>query len=61
MSKARLVLKDVMRHPVVRSIPVQWGEMDAFQHVNNTVYFKYFEGKASLFRSRVWVPLHDIT
>jgi acyl-CoA thioester hydrolase len=20
-----------------------WGEMDAFQHVNNTVYFKYFE------------------
>jgi acyl-CoA thioester hydrolase len=23
--------------------PVAWGEMDAFQHVNNTVYFKYFE------------------
>jgi len=22
---------------------VQWGEMDAFQHVNNSVYFQYFE------------------
>jgi acyl-CoA thioester hydrolase len=22
---------------------VQWGDMDAFQHVNNTVYFRYFE------------------
>lgn len=22
---------------------VAWGDMDAFQHVNNTVYFKYFE------------------
>ncbi len=24
-------------------LPVQWGEMDAFGHVNNTQYFKYFE------------------
>jgi acyl-CoA thioester hydrolase len=24
-------------------LPVAWGEMDAFQHVNNVVYFKYFE------------------
>ncbi|TQV77099.1 acyl-CoA thioesterase [Aliikangiella marina] len=22
---------------------IQWGEMDSFNHVNNTVYFKYFE------------------
>lgn len=25
------------------SIDVAWGEMDAFQHVNNIVYFRYFE------------------
>jgi len=25
------------------SLPVTWGEMDAFGHVNNTVYFRYFE------------------
>ena len=23
--------------------PVAWGDMDCFGHVNNTVYFKYFE------------------
>ena len=29
--------------PVVVESPVAWGEMDAFQHVNNVVYFRYFE------------------
>jgi acyl-CoA thioester hydrolase len=33
----------VAGYPVVIEIPVQWGEMDAFQHVNNVVYFRYFE------------------
>ena len=30
-------------YPVVIEIPVAWGDMDAFQHVNNIMYFKYFE------------------
>jgi len=25
------------------TIPVRWGDMDALRHVNNTVYFRYFE------------------
>lgn len=29
--------------PAVARIPVQWGEMDAYGHVNNTVFFRYFE------------------
>ena len=29
--------------PAVLTIPVQWGEMDAYGHVNNTVFFRYFE------------------
>ncbi len=29
--------------PVVISLPVQWGELDAYGHVNNTVFFRYFE------------------
>ena len=29
--------------PVKIKVPVAWGEMDAFQHVNNVVYFRYFE------------------
>ncbi|MEK6700551.1 MAG: thioesterase family protein [Nitrospirota bacterium] len=24
-------------------IPIAWGEMDSFQHVNNAAYFRYFE------------------
>lgn len=24
-------------------IPVRWGDLDAFGHVNNTLYFRYFE------------------
>jgi acyl-CoA thioester hydrolase len=30
-------------YPVVIQLPVQWGEMDAYGHVNNTVFFRYFE------------------
>jgi len=30
-------------YPVVIEIPVAWGEMDAYGHVNNIVYFRYFE------------------
>lgn len=37
-------------YPVITEIPVAWGEMDAFAHVNNTVYIRYFEtGRASYF------------
>lgn len=29
--------------PVKVEVPVAWGDMDAMGHVNNTVYFRYFE------------------
>ena len=29
--------------PVVIELPVIWGEMDAYGHFNNTIYFRYFE------------------
>ncbi|HSJ25842.1 MAG TPA: thioesterase family protein [Longimicrobiales bacterium] len=29
--------------PITITVPVAWGEMDAFGHVNNIVYFRYFE------------------
>lgn len=42
--------------PVVVVCPVQWGEMDAYQHVNNVVYFRWFEtGRAAYFdRAGLW-------
>ncbi len=30
-------------YPVVIPVSVHWGEMDAYLHLNNTVYFRYFE------------------
>ncbi len=29
--------------PATVRIPVQWGDMDAYGHVNNTVFFRWFE------------------
>lgn len=29
--------------PIVIQWPVQWGDQDAYQHVNNTIYFRWFE------------------
>ena len=30
-------------YPVAIRLPVQWGDQDAFGHVNNTVFFRWFE------------------
>jgi len=35
--------KTLKTFPVTVDLPVVWGELDAFQHVNNAVYFRYFE------------------
>jgi acyl-CoA thioester hydrolase len=37
-------MKDLLaKFPVVIEIPVAWGDMDALGHVNNIIYFRYFE------------------
>lgn len=41
---ARLTLKDFLKkYPVVSKITPKWGDMDAYQHINNCMYFKYQE------------------
>ena len=41
-------LKD---YTIVEEIPVRWGDMDARGHVNNTLYYRYFEStRISLFQ-----------
>ncbi len=42
-------LKD---YPVVVTIPVAWGEMDALGHVNNAMYFRYFETARMIYLER---------
>ncbi|HEX5278099.1 MAG TPA: thioesterase family protein [Fluviicoccus sp.] len=36
-------MSDLGRFPVVLTQEVAWGEMDAFGHVNNAVYYRYYE------------------
>ena len=31
------------KYPVQVELPLQWGDMDAFNHINNAKYFSYFE------------------
>ncbi|HFC30797.1 MAG TPA: acyl-CoA thioesterase [Oceanospirillales bacterium] len=31
------------KYAVTIALKVQWGDMDAFNHVNNIMYFRYFE------------------
>jgi len=42
---------------VVITVPVAWGEMDAFHHVNNVAYFRYIESARVAFcRAIDWMP-----
>ncbi len=36
-------MADIKEFPVTITVPVAWGDMDAFGHVNNIMFFKYFE------------------
>jgi acyl-CoA thioester hydrolase len=41
--------------PVVVEQQVVWGDMDSYGHVNNTVYFRYFENaRLEYFRRLGW-------
>jgi acyl-CoA thioester hydrolase len=42
-------------YPVVVRQAVVWGEMDSYRHVNNAVYFRYFENaRLEYFRRLGW-------
>lgn len=36
-------MNELQDFPIAVEIPVAWGDMDAFSHVNNTVFFRWFE------------------
>jgi acyl-CoA thioester hydrolase len=50
----------VAQFPVVVSIPVQWGDQDAFGHVNNTIYLRWFESARIAYFERMGIlELHE--
>ena len=38
-----LMINLLQDYPVVIDVSVAWGDMDALQHINNVIYFRYFE------------------
>ncbi|HEY0083832.1 MAG TPA: thioesterase family protein [Pyrinomonadaceae bacterium] len=48
-------------YPVVIELPVAWGEMDALRHVNNIVYFRYFESARMAYFTRldIWDYMNE--
>jgi acyl-CoA thioester hydrolase len=48
--------------PVVVQLPVVWGEMDSYRHVNNVVYFRYQEcARLEYFRRLGWFEFEEQT
>jgi acyl-CoA thioester hydrolase len=45
-------------YPISLEQEVIWGDMDAFEHVNNTVYFRYFEDARMAFFERCGANQH---
>jgi acyl-CoA thioester hydrolase len=39
--------------PAVVQLPVEWGDQDAFGHVNNAVYFRWFETSRIAYLERI--------
>ena len=39
--------------PVIIEIPLAWGEMDAFRHLNNVAYFRYLESSRIAYFDRI--------
>ncbi|MDB5310410.1 MAG: hypothetical protein JWO38_4612 [Gemmataceae bacterium] len=44
---------DLVLFPVVVELDVAWGDMDSYAHVNNVVYFRYFENARIAYFDRV--------
>lgn len=49
-------MKEILKEfPVVVEFPIAWGEMDAQNHVNNVVYFRYFENARIAYYDKVGI------
>src|ERR1700745_2673797 len=56
------VVELLSKFPVIVRQQVVWGDMDAYRHVNNVVYFRYFENaRLEYFRRLDWFDLERDT
>ncbi|MBI1249427.1 acyl-CoA thioesterase [bacterium] len=43
MNQEQSLPPELTDFPAVAKVPVQWGDMDSFKHVNNIIYLRWFE------------------
>jgi acyl-CoA thioester hydrolase len=46
-------------YPVNLALPVQWGDQDSFRHVNNAVYFRWYESGRIAYNRRIGIMGDD--
>jgi acyl-CoA thioester hydrolase len=46
------------RYPIVLTQDLIWGDMDAYLHINNTVYFQFFETARMVYFDKIGVFEH---
>ena len=57
MTDADTLADPLADYPVVVPVVVQWGDQDAFGHVNNTVFLRWFEvGRIAYFSEVRMMP-----
>ena len=49
------MIEELENFRITTEIPVPWGDMDAMGHVNNTIYFRYFETARILYFGRLLI------
>ncbi|MFX0025832.1 MAG: acyl-CoA thioesterase [Candidatus Hermodarchaeota archaeon] len=45
--------ENLAQFPVVIKIPILWGYMDSYQHVNNVIFFRFFESVRIAYFDRI--------
>lgn len=47
-------------YPIIHIQPVAWGDMDAFGHVNNVLYYRYMESARIRYMDELNIFQHDV-
>ncbi len=53
-------IAELADYPSVITLPVQWGVQDAFGHVNNVIYFRWYESGRIDYMNLLNVPSFDV-
>ena len=53
-------MEELNLYPIIHEQKVAWGDMDAFGHVNNTVYYRYIESARIAYLDQAEIFNYDV-